>query len=87
MDTDSFVLNTDSFVLSFSEDDLRSCFPDTPTKIINNKVPGKIKHELGRKVIEEFVNLSPKTYSFKDYPDKTEENIIKYCSNAKHEGY
>ena len=31
--------------------------------------------------------LTPKTYSFKDYPNKTKEKGIKNCNNAKHEEY
>ena len=31
------------------------------------------------------MTLSPKTYSFKDYPNKTEENGIKNYNNAEHE--
>ena len=59
---------------------------ETPIKT-NNKVPGKFKHELGSKFIEEFIALSPKTYSFKDYPNKTKEKGIQNCNNAKHEEY
>ena len=68
-------MDTDSFVLSFTEGnvdnehmDLSNLEPPIKT---NNKVPGKIKHEMGSKIIEEFVALTPKTYSFKDYPNKT----------------
>ena len=63
-------MDTDSFELSFSRDnvdnehmDLSNLKPPIKTK---NKVTGKFKHELGSKVIEEFIALSPKTYSFKD---------------------
>ena len=59
---------------------------DCPIKT-KNKVPGKYKHELGRNIIEEFVALTPKTYSFKDYPNKTKEKGIKKCNNAKHDEY
>ena len=38
-------------------------------------------------MIEEFIALSPKTYSFKDYPNKTKEKGIKNCNNAKQEAY
>ena len=34
-----------------------------------------------------FIALSPKTYSFKDYPKKIKEKGIKNCNNAKHEEY
>ena len=84
-------MDTDSFVLSFSEGnvdnehmDLSNLEPPIKT---NNKVPGKFKHEMGSKIIEEFVALTPKTYSFKDYPNKTKEKGIKNCNNAKHEEY
>ena len=60
--------------------------PEPPIKT-NNKVPGKFKHEMGSNIIEEFVALTPKTYSFKDYPNKTKEKGIKNCNNAKHEYY
>ena len=42
---------------------------------------------MGSNVIEEFVALTPKTYSFIDYPNKTKEKAIKNCNNAKHEEY
>ena len=70
-------MDTDSFVLSFREGkvdnehmDLSNLDPPIKT---NNKVPGKFKHELGSRIIEELIALSPKTYSFKDYPNKTKE--------------
>ena len=84
-------MDTDSFVLNFSEDnvdnehmDLSNVEPPIKT---NNKVPDKFKHDLASKVIEEFTLLSPKTYSFKDYPKNTKEKGIKNCHNAKHEEY
>ena len=81
-------VDTDSFVLSFRESNLpdehmdlsnlepRSGFPYPPIKA-NNKVQGKFKHELGSRIIEEFIALSPKTYSFKVYPNETKEKAIK----------
>ena len=51
----------------------------------NNKVPGKFKHELGSKIIEEFIVLKPKTYSIKNYGAK--EKGIKKESNGKHKEY
>ena len=91
MATDSFVLsfaegNVDDEHMDLSNLDPRSGFPDPPIKT-NNKLPGKFKHELGSKVIEEFIALSPKIYSFKDYPKNTKEKGIKNCNNAKHEEY
>ena len=41
---------------------------------------------MGSRIIEEFIALSPKTYSFKDYPKKLEKGM-KNCNNAKHEEY
>ena len=84
-------MDTDSFVLSFTEGNVENEHMDLsnlePPIKTNNKVPGKFKHEMGSKIIEEFVALTPKTYSFKDYPNKTKEKGIKNCNNAKHEEY
>ena len=57
-------MDTDSFVLSFSEGKIRDEHMDlsnleAPIKT-NNKVPGKFKHELGSRMIEEFIALSSK---------------------------
>ena len=61
-------MDTDSILLSFSEGNVDNEHMDLsnldlPIKT-NNKVPGKLKHELGSRIIEEFIDLSPKTYSF-----------------------
>ena len=84
-------INTDSFVLSYTEGKVKDEHMDLsnlePPIKRNDKVPGKFKHELGSKVIEEFIALSPKTYSFKDYPKNTKEKGIMNCNNAKHEEY
>ena len=84
-------MDTDSFALSYSEGkvidehmDLSNL--DCPIKTYN-KVQGKFKHELGKKVIEDFTALSPKTHSFKDYPKSTKEKGIKNRNNAKHKEY
>ena len=84
MDTDSFVLNFSEINVDNEHMDLSNLEPPIKT---NNKVPGKFKHELGSRIIEEFIALSPKTYSFKDYPNKTKEKGIKNCNNAKYEEY
>ena len=60
-------MDTDSFVLSFSDGNVDDKYMDlsnldTPIKS-NNKVPGKFKHELVSREIEEFIVLKPKTYS------------------------
>ena len=55
---------------------------DIPLKT-NKKVPGKFKHELGNKIIEEIIVLRPKTYSTKNYGAK--EKGIKKESNGKDE--
>ena len=74
-------MDTDSFVLSFSKGnvdnehmDLSNLEPPIKT---NKKVPGKFKHEMGSRTIEEFVALTPKTFSFEDYPNKIKEKGIK----------
>ena len=78
------------FVLSFSKGNVDNEHIDLsnlqPAIKTNYKVQGKFKHELGSKIIM-FIALSPKTYSFKDYPNKTKEKGIKNCNNAKHEEY
>ena len=56
---------------------------DIPIKN-NNKVPGNFKHKLGSRIIEEFIALSTKTYSFKNYPKNTKEKGIKKHNNARH---
>ena len=65
-------MDTDSFVLSFSKSNATNehmahlrCLDFAI--ISNNKVPGIFKHDLGSRTIEEFITLSPKTYSFKNY--------------------
>ena len=84
-------MDTGRFVLSYSEGNVPDEHMDLssleqPIKT-NIKVPAKFKHKLGSRTIEEFIALSPKTYSFKDYPNKTKEKAIKNCKNAKHEEY
>ena len=58
MDTDSFVLSYSEGKVSDEHMDLSNL--DKPIKT-NNKFPGKFKHELGSRIIEEFIALSPKT--------------------------
>ena len=82
-------MDTDSFVLSLSDGDVDNEHMDLsnlykPIKT-NNKIPGKFKHELGSKVIEEFVVIKPKTYSMKNNGAK--EKRIKKESIGKHEEY
>ena len=84
MDTDSFVLSYSEGKVSDEHMDLINL--DIPIKT-NNKVPGKFKHELGSRIIEEFIALSPKTYSFKNYPKNTKEKGIKKHNNASHIDY
>ena len=80
-------MDTDSFVLRFSE-----CSLDSPIKA-NNKVPGELKNELGSKEIEEFIVLKPKTYSLVTHGQKpfttgtAKEKGIKNENNGKHEDY
>ena len=57
MDTDSFVLIYSKG--KFSDEHMDLINLDMPIKI-NNKVPGKFKHELGSRIIEEFIALTPK---------------------------
>ena len=84
-------MDTDIFVLSFSEGNVDNEHMDVSNLELsiktNNKDPGKFKHELGSKVIEEFIAPSQKTYNFKDYPKNTKEKGVKKCNNAKHEEF
>ena len=89
METDSFILscsrgNVDNEDMDLSNLDPRSGFPNFPIKS-NNKVPDKFKHELGSKIIEEYMVSKPKTYGIKNYGAK--EKGIKKESNGKHEEY
>ena len=84
MDTDSFVLSYSEGKFSDEQMDLSNL--DIPIKT-NNEVPGKFKHELGSRIIEEFIALSPKTYSFKNYPKNSKEKGINTHNNARHIDY
>ena len=57
-------MNTDSFVLSYSEGNVSDEHMDLSNLEVpirtNNKVPGKFEHELGSRIIEKFIALSPK---------------------------
>ena len=81
IDTDSFVLNYSEGKVSDEHMDLSKL--DIPIKN-NNKIPGKFKRELGSRIIEEFIALSPNTYSFKNYPKNTKEKGIKKHNHARH---
>ena len=80
MDTDIFLLSCSRGNVDNEHMDLCNLNPPIKT---NNKVPGKFKHELGSKIIEEFIVLKPKTYSIKNYGAK--EKGIEKESNGKHE--
>ena len=84
-------MDTNSFVLSYSEGKVSDEHMDLSnldiTIKINNKVPGKFKHELGSTIIEEFIALSPKTYSFRNYLKNTKEKGIKTHNNDRHIDY
>ena len=58
MDTDSFILSYSRGYVDNEHMDLTNL--DIPIKT-TNKVPGKFKHELGSKIIEEIIVLKPKT--------------------------
>ena len=90
-------VDTDSFVLSFSDGNVDDKYmdlsnPDTPIKT-NNKVPDKFKYELGSRKIKEFLVLKPKTYSLvtqgqNPFKNRTaKEKGIKKENNVKHEDY
>ena len=72
MDTDSFVVHieTEDFYKDISNDvekwfDTSNCEHNRPLpKGLNKKVLGKMKNELGGRIIKEFITLKPKTYSY-----------------------
>ena len=64
MDTDSFVISYSEGKVSDEHMDISNL--DIPIKT-KKKVPGKFEHELRSRIIEEFIALSPKTYSFENY--------------------
>ena len=87
-DTDSlcYEITTDDFFADIANDINKkfdtSNFPkDHPSEIQgkNKKVPGMMKDEAGRKIIEEFVGLRAKLYSYKMFEGKTE----KKCKGIK----
>ena len=82
MDTDSSILGYSRGNVVNEHMDLSNL--DIPIKP-KNKVPSKFKHELGSKIIAEFIVLKPKTYSIKNYGAK--KKGIKKESNGKHEEY
>ena len=84
MDTDSFILSYSEGKVSDEHMDLSNLVPPIKT---NNKIPGKFKLEMGSRVIEEFIVLSPKTYSFNDHPKNTMEKGIKKFNSGKHMDY
>ena len=85
-------IDTDIFVLSFSEGNVDDKYmdlsnPDTPIK--NNKCPVNFKHALGSREIKEFIVLKPKTYSLYTHGQNgtAKEKGIKKENNGKHEDY
>ena len=94
MDTDSFALETetDDFYEDI-KDDLKEWFdtsgydknmklPDEYAKIanVNKKVIGKMKDELGKGYMTEFIALSPKVYAFEE--SRLDNSLIEQ-KNAK----
>ena len=86
-DTDSlcYEIQTDDFFADI-KDDVETMFDtsnfgDHPSGIQgkNKKIPGMMKDEAGGKIIEEFVGLRAKLYSYKMYDGKTE----KKCKGMK----
>ena len=82
MDTDSFAydIETEDFYKDVEKRfDTSGYLPDRPLPIgLNKKVIGLMKDELGGKVMEEFVILRPKLYSY-----KTSEKESKKCKGIK----
>ena len=85
-------MDTDSFVLSFSERKVSDEYKDLTNVYIlgnsNGKVLGKFKLEIGSKRKEEFSTLSAETYSFK-YCGKgiSKKKTKNKFNNDTHEDY
>ena len=94
-DTDSlcYEIETEDFFQDISQDVKEkfdtSNFPKIhPSNIptgVNKKVIGMMKDEAGGKIIEEFVGLRPKLYSFKMHEDKKEEKKCKGIKKNSHQ--
>ena len=86
MDTDSLIYNieTGDFYKDIADDvparfDTSGYLPNRPLPIgLNKKVIGLMKDELGGEIMEEFVTLRPKMYSY-----KTSEKESKKCKGIK----
>ena len=86
-DTDSFIYETgtDDFYVDIAGDvetwfDTSKFAADHPSGIptgVNKKVIGMMKDESGGKIIQEFVGLGPKQYSFKMFRDSCEHKRCK----------
>ena len=90
-DTDSlcYEIETEDFYKEISEDVEKgfdtSNFPkDHPSGIQgkNKKIPGMMKDEAGGKIIEEFVGLRAKLYSYKMFEGKEEKTVNKIALSA-----
>ena len=86
MDTDSLIYNieTKDFYKDIAEDvparfDTSGYLPNRPLPTgLNKKVIGLMKDELGGEIMEEFVTLRPKMYSY-----RTSEKEYKKCKEFK----
>ena len=86
-------MDTDNFVLSFSEGNVDNKYMNlsnlgTPIKT-NNRDPGEFQHELGSREIKEFIVFKPKIYSLVIHGQNrtAKEKTIMKENNAKHEDY
>ena len=82
MKTDSFIIRYTEFNISDKNRNLSNL--DITIKT-NNKETCKFKYEIGIKIIDEFIVLLTKTYSFKYYDAK--ENRIQKIIRATHEDH
>ena len=88
MDTDSLIYNieTKDFYKDIADDvparfDTSGYLPDRPLRIrLNKKVIGLMKDELGGEIMEEFVTLRPKMYSYRTFSKESKKcKGIKKC--------
>ena len=96
-DTDSlcYEIETEDFFQDISNDveakfDTSNFEKNHPSEIPvgkNKKVPGMMKDEAGGKIIEEFVGLKAKLYSYKMFEGKEEKKKPVIKKNISHEDY
>ena len=104
MDTDRFVLEVETdYCFKDTKDDLKECFDTSnyhkdmvlPNEYrkngsVNKKVIGKMKIEIGKGYMSDFIAISPKVYAYKQIQDDgtvTEDKKARGTSNDRFDHY